>query len=378
MKTKKIAYFFYIFLITACNRVLQEENIIHVDLKEAKTIHFSEWFSGVDIIPLETNKSSLIGRFNKLIYEHQRFYIQDRQQSAVFVFDSTGMFLFSTLAFQGQGPGEYMSMTDFCINPFTGNLEILDASNYVIRVYDKDGIFIKNLTLIAELLPLGQFMPLSSDLYLFESEDYEKTKTTVKVFSVSKNEIIRRIVPLPDNTTDLAILNPIPFNRLNDNVLFSFSFSNNDVFKIDSTGNIVNRYQYHFGKYTFDLKSLPANRDRKFYRQYDETNKNNFIFPLNKPENNKYRFCFFLFNEEIYICRQDKENLHLEIIRNTFKDGEKILPFIYIDDNYLYNISEPTWLRQMLTNEILTSEQQNIVSRLDEDDNPVITRLRMK
>jgi len=378
MIAKKISYFFCVFLIIACKQVLREGDVIYVDLKEAKTVNFSDWFLGIDIIPLETKKSSLIGRYNKLIYEHQRFYIQDSQQRAIFVFDSQGMFLFSTLIFRGQGPGEYMSLTDFCINPFTGNLEILDASNYTMRVYDKDGIFTKNITLNADLLPLGIFIPLSSDLYLFNSCDYEKTKTAIKVFSISKNEVVRRIVDLPENTRYLTGSNPITFNRLDDCVLFSFRFSNNDVFQIDSTGNIAERYQYHFGNYTFDLKSLPANQDISFYRQYDETNKRKYIFPLNKPENNKYRFCFFLFNDEIYVCRQNKESLHLEIIKDKFIDGEKILPFIYIDDNYAYNIAEPAWLDQILPNKVLTPEQQGIVSKLKEDDNPVIIRFIIK
>ena len=170
---KVISYFIIIIIIASCNHVLQDANdVIQVDITKARSIHFSDWFSCVELIPLETNDSSLIHTCNKIAYEYQRFYIHDFNQHAVFVFDSTGMFLFSTLNLKGQGPGEYVSMTDFCINPYTGSLEILDAFSSRIRVYDKDGIFIKNIILDESLLPMGKFIPLSSDLYLFDSPDY--------------------------------------------------------------------------------------------------------------------------------------------------------------------------------------------------------------
>ena len=376
---RKVVTYFFIFILASCNHVLQDANIIQVDIAKAKSIPFSDWFSCVELIPLETNKSSLIYTCDKMEYEHQRFYIHDFRQHAVFVFDSTGTFLFSTLTSMGQGPGEYVSITDFCINPYTGNLEILDAFSSLIRVYDKDGTFIKNIILDKNLLPMGNFIPLSSDLYLFDSPDYEKTKTSIKVFSVSKKEIVKRIVPIYDNTRHLASPNSVTFSRLNDDVLFSHRFWNNDVYQIDTTAEITGHYQYDFGKYTLDLKTLPSNRNDAFYLRYDETYKDNYIFPYKKPENLKYRFCFFAFKDNLYVSRQDKENSHLEIISNKFIDGGQILPQSYLDDDYLYNVAEePSWLKEMLTKEMLTPEQQEIVSGIKEDDNPIILRFKIK
>ena len=116
---KKTASIFFVIIFIACNTAKQPENEIQIDINEAKQIDFSDWFSDVDLIPLETNKSSLLYEVYKLIYEDNRFYISDMRQGAVFVFDDKGKFLFSTLPFIGQGPGEYIGMADFCINPFS-------------------------------------------------------------------------------------------------------------------------------------------------------------------------------------------------------------------------------------------------------------------
>jgi len=263
---KKIFYYTLFFILTACNSVIHEENIIYVDIDNAKSINFSEWFSKVEIIPLETNRSSVINECYKTVFANQRFYIYDQRQSAVFVFDSVGKFLFNTLSLKGRGPGEYLSMSDFSINRFTGNIEILDAFSFAIRVYDKDGSFIKSIRLTQDLLPLGTFQQLSSDLYLFNSPDYEKTKTTIKVYSIRKNEIVKKILPLPKNTRHLPVTNRTDFSYLfNGDVLFSYKFPNNDIFLIDTMSAVVAQYKYNFGRHTFNLKKLPTNRDKTFY-----------------------------------------------------------------------------------------------------------------
>ena len=367
-----------ILTIVACNPVSEETDVINVNIGDARRINFSEWFSGIDIIPLETNPSSLMYACNKMVYEHQRFYIFDQRQRAIFVFDSIGTFLFSTVPLIGQGPGQYTSMTDFCFNSITGNLEFLDPFSSFIRVYDKDGVFIKNITLDASLLPMGKFAQLSSDLYLFYSNAYEQETTKIKVFSVSKKAIVKQILPMPENTRSLPSVNREVFSWLNDNMMFSYTFSNNDVFQIDTMAEVAYHYQYDFGKYTFNPKSLPANQSVAFYRGYDVTHKNDYIFPLRKPENLKYRFCFFTFKDDFYVSRHDKDGLQTDVIFTKFKDGGQILPSLYLDEDYIYNSAEPFWLNEMLSKEMLTPEQQAMVSGMKEDDNTVIIRFKIK
>jgi hypothetical protein len=347
-------------------------------MNEVGSIDFSDWFSGLEIIPLETNASSVINECFKIVYSHQRYYVHDQRQHAVFVFDSIGKFLFSTLPLKGKGPGEYVTMTDFCINQFTGNLEILDARAQTVRIYDRDRMFIKNIRLPANLLPLGQFKPLSSDLYLFYSPDYKKIKKSIRVVSLSKRKVIKEILPLPDNTDELPLVNVTPFHELNNTILFSYPFSSNDVFQIDTMSEIITHYKYDFGKYTLDLKTIPEHQDKAFYRRFDELNKNNYAFPIRKLENQLYRFCFFSYKDDLYICKSEKQSLHQEVVSNKFNNGGLILPSVFIDEKYLYHVAEPVWLSVMLTKEMLSPEQQDILSQVEKENNPVVIRYKMK
>ena len=380
MIIRKIVPFLSVVIMTACSSVSEDPNTIHIDINKARKENFSEWFSGVDIIPLETNESSILYNCEKIVYEYQRFYIHDFRQYAIFVFDSLGNFLFSTLPLIGQGPGQFLSMTDFLISPITGNIEILDAFSQIIRVYDKDGKFIENKILSADLLPLGTFVQLTADLYLFCSADYEKKeKTTIKVFSVGKRKIVNNIVSLPENTKRLGVTDRIVFKRMNDNILFTFKFYNNDIYQIDTTASVIAHYQYDFGKYTLDLRSLLPDQEPSYYgSEFMERSKNNYILPLSKHENEKYRFCFFVFKEELYISRQNKETLQTDVIFNKFTGGGQVLPPLHLDEYYIYNKAEPSWLKEMLTEEMLSPEQQEIVSGINEFDNQIILRYKLK
>ena len=376
---KKIASYCCLVLAISCSSpVTQEGNVIYVDKDSAKRISFSDWFSGVELIPLETNQSSLLNRCYKMLYEHKRFYIFDINQRAVLAFDSTGSFLFSSLSFKGQGPGEYVSITDFSVNPFTGNLEILDPFSNVMRIYDKDGVFIKNINLTEALLPMGEFMPLSSDLYLFKSSDYKKRKSYIKVFSISKKEIVKEILSSPENSTAMVTTNLVIFSRLDNKVLYGYGAPDNNVFKIDTTATVVDHYQYDFGKYTFNLRSLPKNEDKSFYSKYQEMNKDKYVFPFTKPENLRYRFCFFWFKDSFYVSRQEKESLSIEVGLNKFSDGGIFIPPNYIDEDYFYFTIEPIGLEYFLPKEMLTLEQQELVSGIKEDDNPIIVKYKLK
>jgi hypothetical protein len=161
------------------------DNVIRIDINATHEIDIKDWISGIDVIPLETTDESLMKECYRMVYSHQRYYIYDQQQRTIFTFDSLGRFLFSTLPLRGQGPEEYITMTDFSINPETGNMEILDPLKLKIKVYDKDGKFVKNIDISNVSYPIGRYISLSNDLYLFYGEE-EKGKKCLRFFPLKK------------------------------------------------------------------------------------------------------------------------------------------------------------------------------------------------
>ena len=124
-----------------CKRLQHSENVISVDLDKPDVASIFDLFTSIELIPLETSPEVLIAGIRKIITHGDRFYTLDPVQSIIFVFDHSGKFIFK-IDRKGRGPGEYVSITDFSINPYSSNLELLQANGFV-HVFDLSGNFIE-------------------------------------------------------------------------------------------------------------------------------------------------------------------------------------------------------------------------------------------
>ena len=93
-----------------------ESDIITVNLDERDEISTKDLFSEIQLIPLETTPESLIRNITQIKFFEDRYYIHDYSRSQIFVFDREGHFQFA-LNEKGNGPGEYLNLTDFAIRP---------------------------------------------------------------------------------------------------------------------------------------------------------------------------------------------------------------------------------------------------------------------
>ena len=97
--------------------------ILDLDTAECrKLIRMSEVFDKSNLIPLETNKESLIGRINQLLVKSDTLFILDAVVTKKLqMFHRTGKYIGMVGAI-GNGPGEYVSPTDFGID---GNMYLI-------------------------------------------------------------------------------------------------------------------------------------------------------------------------------------------------------------------------------------------------------------
>jgi hypothetical protein len=354
------------------------DNVIRIDINAFHEIDIKDWISDIAVIPLETNDESLLSDYSRIVYCHQRFYIYDQRQRVIFAFDSLGRFLFSTMPLRGQGPGEYISMTDFSINPVTGNMEILDPLKLKIMVYDKNGKFVKNIDISNVSYPIGHFISLSNDLYLFYAEDDRKGKKLLRFFSAEENKIIKEMLDLPENTYHLVTVNLSLFYWFDSKLHFSHGYYSNEVYQIGDDMSLQEKYSFDFGKYTFRYENLPDGKDKFFYRSFDIENKKNYAFIMNKSENSRFLFCFYLFDDKLYIHRYNKQTHRQETVSYNFRSGTQIGPPNVLTDEYIYNVVEPEFVSMMIPKEFSTPQLNEIVDKIIEDDNPVIIRFKLK
>ena len=138
---KKLFILSFVICFTMCTPKPQMDNAIFVDLDQPEKASLFDYFRTIELIPLETSSDILVNGFSKIIVHQDYYYALDKPLCQIFVFDKTGKFLFK-IGTKGQGAGEYAFIEDFNINPFSGNIEILEPYGR-IHTYDVLGNFIK-------------------------------------------------------------------------------------------------------------------------------------------------------------------------------------------------------------------------------------------
>ena len=135
-----------IFLFLSCtgwkDKRNMESDIITANLERRDNVSTKELFSDIQVIPLETTPESLIRDITQIKFFEGRYYIHDYRRSQIFVFDREGRFQFA-LNEKGDGPGQYLNLSDFAIDTARRNLVVLCAVSNALFFYDLGGKFIE-------------------------------------------------------------------------------------------------------------------------------------------------------------------------------------------------------------------------------------------
>lgn len=139
-----IYHLFFVLAFLCCSCTQHNEFQTHdkftnlVNLDEGHVMSIYDWFSKVEIIPIETNEESVMGYpIMKMLVDNEQFYFSTHKGNAIWQFDSNGRFI-KKINHYGAGPHEYSELSDFRFNRFTGDLEILCTWGY-INVYGHSG-----------------------------------------------------------------------------------------------------------------------------------------------------------------------------------------------------------------------------------------------
>ena len=145
------------FLLFACNShrndktiqfsgTMKNDSIYIVDLdieEESAPILSSSIFDKVETIILETRKEALVAQhFEFMAFDNYFFILNDQDPKDFLIFDRKGKFI-RKIGGIGQGPGEYVRVFDFTIDP--DNKIIFLNCELVINKYYMDGTFIGSI-----------------------------------------------------------------------------------------------------------------------------------------------------------------------------------------------------------------------------------------
>lgn len=359
----------------------ERKGSIFVDPDRNDQVLFSDLFSEIDILPLETLDGSLLtflmGEPDKVIKYEDKFYFLDKSQDIIVIFDNNGKFI-NRISKRGHGPGEYISLSDFNINRFSHNLEILSPEGRCINVYDLNSYdFIKKIQLPIDMPVVHQFHHLSPSTYVLASyaSDFK-----IFFYTIDDAKIVESDYRLPqwfNHGTTFTPTSRNPFYVYNDSLHF-VQIYNGDVFTLSpSDYTLSSRYSWDFGKHNFTLSLLLEDKPVNYYLDMLKKISVDYavLFQIYQ-ENSRYYFTRFKFKNRYKHLVFDKRTNEYKLFEQ-FKDGGQCLPQ-WIEEDAIYTIISPDFLHFVISPSSLNKENMQIYSQMREEDNPVIIKYTLK
>lgn len=364
-----------LFLISGCNKTSHKDmaDIISVDIDRTNKVSIFDYFSGIEIVPLETNDSSLIKSIDKLLLINDNFYILDYRRSQILAFRSDGRFIFS-INNKGNGPDQYLNIADFDI--YNNKLSFISAIDGTLHNYDLKGSFIEKQRLPKINGAYKLIKYINNDSIVFWTYDYEKR---IKFFSISENKIFNEAMSESD----------IIFNNISTPV---FPYGNYMVRTIDNSVKEITpdckirlAYQWDFGRLNNDLKNLKEEpKSGSSEKLYDFAKKIysseiiNYIFGM-AGGNSKYIYAQITRkNNQINIFFNKltkKKDVFIETI-----EAAKLYP-LYWTENYIVGIipaGADLGVNDLLPDNILNERNITVKKQLSEFDNPILIKYYFK
>lgn len=371
----------FILLFTLCFVMCaprQSDNTISVDLDHPEKASLFDYFSSIELIPLETSSDALVQALTKVVEHEDKYYTLDKPQCLIFVFDKAGKFLYK-IGTKGQGAGEYAFISDFNINPFSGNLEILEPYGR-IHVYSLLGDFIETKRIsYPEFKVAHSLAALDNDIYVSHSL-FEPKK--IAYFDLNKQELLHE-----EFEEDMAIgsYSQIPY-QYKDEWFFYRPF-HPIVYKIGKK-QLEASFKFDFGKYTKDGRTAVLSQEAKInFTKNKEEMYAQFSYMIQAVRHNdKYIFASVLWKDNdhraniIYDKSTGKSKYIIEFDEkvwfNSYR-GEEII----VTDQYAMMPIQWVDLEKRVTKEMLKDKQQIILEKLlqaDTEQNPILIKYWFK
>ena len=119
---KKIIVYIFLLLLVSCNnprnnylKELEDRTLTLLEYDYCSKKNHLHEFDSVTFVPLETNERSLISSITKILYKNETYYIFDKVQAMIFLFNDNGSYI-TKIHNIGSGPGEYADISDFDID----------------------------------------------------------------------------------------------------------------------------------------------------------------------------------------------------------------------------------------------------------------------
>ena len=378
---KRISLLLLILCFTMCNPKPQTgELIISVDLDNPVEASLFDYFSSIELLPLETSPNVLISGISKIVVHQDNYYVLDKQQCIIFVFDKAGEYLFK-IDKKGKGKGEYLFISDFNINPYTGNLEILEPHGPV-KIYDSLGNFIEQKRINYPGFRAAHYaIAIDRDTHVFHSRFAPKK---VIYFNLDEKKLLKEEF---EEHMHLGAYSGAPYQY--QDTWYLFRPIHPVVYKIEKE-QLKAAFRFDFGKYATDGRSATISENKTFIEKTEEVF-DQFSYTIeNVRHNDKYILASLFWKEYgeyngprgniIYDKASGKSKFILDFTEGVLFNscrGEEII----VTDEYVLMSIQWIDLEKRIKKEMLSPEQQVIFEKLvnaEQEENPILIKYNFK
>ncbi len=346
-----------------------ESNIITVNLERRDKIFTKELLSDIQLIPLETTPESLIRGITQIKFFENRYYIHDYRRSQIFVFDKEGYFLF-TLNEKGNGPGQYLNLSDFAIDTVRRNLVVLCAVNNALFFYDLKGKFIEKKRLPDIVGAYSSLQFQNKDTVALFTYDYNNR---LKFYSLSKDKIIGEY--FHEEKKDIFCKDVFPFPHTLCRAL------TNTIYSL-SGATLTELYRWDFGYLNNDIEKLefPSGRNQQEKIQYAKdvysSKSVNYVIESH-GQNSKYRYAMVVRKNKYIQLFYDRKKQDLLQFERT-QEGLQLHPAYFGEDFILCTPEGGLPLDDIFPEKLRNEGQRRIIHSHSEEENPVLIKYVFK
>ena len=156
-------------IICACSTnnksLLSGIEIIPVEVDEVSQ-DVSLFLEKIEIVPLETNDSSLFHRCNKVLYDKRTdMFVIYTSDQIIYTFSGNGQYVANSKKMKGQGPEDYVMVLDINLNPYLKGIDLLNPYG-TIYTYSPTFELLAKRKFKPEF-PVDYLMALDTDNYIF-------------------------------------------------------------------------------------------------------------------------------------------------------------------------------------------------------------------
>jgi hypothetical protein len=361
------------------------------NLEDYTAFNMNEFVDSVLYVPLETTDESLIGEITQVEYFDGKYFVLDGNQAqALFVFDSTGRYLWK-ISRIGGGPGEYISLSEFSIDYQSKHIHLLSLNPVKVLEFD----FQNNLiaTLSPSFYPHSfRYLPNDSSYLFYNSYDNNREKLTneYNLIATDKNmKITRGYIPYDSKSTSNTRYVPrVPSN---------YYWYGREVRLIDEVSHAIYRivadslhvcYRFNFGSYAFDKSRVAEPADD--FAKYMHDKKPSSISAVSETP----QFLYFTIHgdKKVIFGYYSKDKQQLTAGYSVQCDNLKIVsPKVYsaqanrfisvIDPETITRVKDEWWSLLPATTQqqmMMDGKLRQIYAEYRYDDNPVLSVFSIK